>query len=59
MPTKKSTTTRRTTNATAPANGDAASLPAEPEVTRRSAAATSNPGREPAHLAAARARRQQ
>ena len=61
MPTKKTTTTRRTTttNATTPANGDAASLPAEPEVTRRSAAATSNPGREPAHLAAARARRQQ
>jgi osmotically-inducible protein OsmY len=61
MPTKKTTTTRRTTttNATTPANGDAASLPAEPEVTRRSAAAVSNPGREPAHLAAARARRQQ
>ena len=61
MPTKRTTTTRRTTttNATTPANGDAASLPAEPEVTRRSAAAVSNPGREPAHLAAARARRQQ
>ena len=66
MATRKSTTgTRRTTAAgatTRPANGDAASLPAEPEVTRRSAApaaATSNPGREPAHLAAARARRQQ
>ena len=57
---KNTTTTRQATTAEAtsrPTRNDDTSLPAEPEVTRRSAAA-SNPGREPAHLAAARARRQ-
>ncbi len=52
-------TSRPTTNpttGTAGASSSDVNLPAEPEVTRR--AASSNPGREPAHLAAARARRQ-
>ncbi|HEV2296484.1 MAG TPA: BON domain-containing protein [Tepidisphaeraceae bacterium] len=51
---------RSTSPKSCAATGQERSLPAEPEVTGRPPAAsdTSNPGREPAHLAAARARRQ-
>lgn len=59
MATKRNPAGARQSGTSGAAKNDDLTLPAEPEVTRSATTATtSNPGREPAHLAAARARRQ-